>query len=100
MVQEGRMNEDGKRFTEAIRIANIPTLIPVLVMLTGDERWLEPPYAPERNRGLDDNATGGLPDDVQDELRAAALDALLAWRAGRPLAIPDPSDALLVRMLG
>jgi 4-hydroxyacetophenone monooxygenase len=91
---------DAERLAEAIRIANIPVLIPVLVTLTGELRWLEPPYAPERNRGLDDNPTGGLPEPVQEEIRAAALDALRAWMAGRPPAIPEPSDELLVRMLG
>ena len=47
----------------AIAIANIPTLVPVLVQLTGDERWLEDPYRPRRQRGLGDNDDGGLPED-------------------------------------
>ncbi len=88
-----------QRFRDAIAIANIPTLIPVLVQLTGDQRWLEDPYRPERNRGLDDNPSGGLPEPVQEEIRAAALDAILAWRAGTPVAVERPSDKQLVRML-
>lgn len=88
-----------QRFREAIEIANIPTLIPVLVQLTGDERWLEDPYRPDRNRGLDDNPTGGLPESIQDEIRAAALDAILAWRTGTPITLERPRDEQLVRML-
>jgi 4-hydroxyacetophenone monooxygenase len=91
--------EDNARFREGVAHANVPTLLPVLVQLTGDVSWLEDPYRPVRSRGVDDNPTGGLSEPIQDEIRAAALDAILAWRAGRPVALPDPSDELLVRML-
>ncbi|WP_372022345.1 NAD(P)/FAD-dependent oxidoreductase (plasmid) [Tistrella mobilis] len=94
----GDIDQDAA-FRAAVAIANIPTLLMVLVQLTGDTRWLEPPYAPERGRGLDDNDDGGLPEDVQAEIRVAATEAILAWRAGRPVAMPHPDDDLLVRML-
>jgi 4-hydroxyacetophenone monooxygenase len=90
---------DEARFREAVALANVPTLIPLLVQMTGDLRWLEEPYRPRRNRGMGDNPTGGLPEPVQEEIRSAALDAILAWRAVEPLAIPDPPNDLLVRML-
>jgi 4-hydroxyacetophenone monooxygenase len=63
--------------TDALREANIPTLLMVLVHLTGDDRWLEAPYAPRHAIGLDDNDSGGLPDAIQSEIRAAARDAVL-----------------------
>ena len=88
-----------ERWREAIEHANIPTLIPVLVQLTGELKWLDDPYRPTRTRGLGDNDTGGLTDHIQKEIRAAALDALSAWRAGKPMAIPMPSDELLVEMM-
>ncbi len=88
-----------QRFAEAIAIANIPTLLMVLVQLTGELRWLEEPYRPHRGRGVNDNDTGGLPQPIQAEIRAAALDAILAWRAGRPAAIPAPSTQLRRTML-
>ena len=50
------------RLREAVAVANIPSLIPVLVQLTGDERWLEDPYRPTRGRGLNDHDDGGLPE--------------------------------------
>lgn len=91
--------DDRTRWQEAVDIANVPTLLMVLVHLTGDRRWLHDPYRPTRTRGLDDNDTGGLPEDVQDEIRAAALDAIVAWDAGAPVAIDAPSPELLLEMM-
>src|SRR4051794_8437726 len=75
---------DEARFADAVAVANIPTLLMVLVQLTGDPRWLHDPYRPVRPRGMGDNDSGGMPDAVQQEIRDAALAAILAWRAGRP----------------
>ncbi|MET9328110.1 FAD-dependent oxidoreductase [Tsukamurella sp. NPDC003166] len=83
----------------AVADANIPTLLMVLVQMTGDEKWLHAPYRPARGKGLSENDTGGLREDVQDEIRSAALEAIIAWHAGRPVAIPEPDDELLTRML-
>ena len=96
-ASEGRA--DDQQFAEAVAIANLPTLMMVLVQLTGELHWLEEPYRPSRARGMGDNDTGGLPESVQAELRKAALEAILAWRAGRPVAIPEPSPELRIRML-
>ena len=80
----------------ALDAANVPCLTMCLVQLTGDLRWLEPPYAPTRARGLDDHDTGGLPDEVQDEIRDALAEVL---EAGAPPALPAPRGELLLRML-
>lgn len=83
----------------ALREANIPTLQMVLVQLTGDERWLRPPFEMTRSRGVDDNDTGGLPEEIQDEIRRGAHEAIVAWREGRPVAMPRvPEDKLLQMM--
>ena len=84
---------------EGVALANIPTLLMVLVQLTGELRWLEPPYRPRPAGGMSDNDTGRLSDEVQAEIRDAALEAIIAWQQGRPVAIPEPSPELLVRML-
>jgi 4-hydroxyacetophenone monooxygenase len=60
--------DEAQRFAEAIAIANVPTLLMVLVQLTGDLRWLEEPYRPSRARGMGDNDTGGLPSVPQRHL--------------------------------
>ncbi len=91
--------EEEHRFGEAVAFANIPTLLMVLVQLTGELRWLDEPYRPKRPRGMNDNDNGGLPEAVQAEIRAAALKAILEWRAGKPIAIPEPSTELRLKML-
>jgi 4-hydroxyacetophenone monooxygenase len=96
----GPEDETGEaRLRAALELANIPILLPVLVQMTGDDRWVTAPYLPERNRGLDDNPSGGLSAELQAEIREAALRAILAWQAGAPIAEPHPAPALMVRML-
>ena len=90
---------DRETLSEAIAQANVPVLALVLVHLTGDRRWIEAPYAPERTRGLDENTSGGLPEAIQHEVREAAEEAIAAWLAGATPATPDPPHALLVEML-
>ena len=80
-------------------MANIPTLLLVLVQLTGDRAWIEEPYQPTRGRGLSDNDTGGLSNELQLRVRAAALEAVLAWSAGTPPVMAEPSPELLVEMM-
>lgn len=98
-MSPGLTDQDSAQFKEAVALANIPTLLMTLVQMSGEGRWLEPPYRPGRSVGMGDNDTGGLPENIQQEIRDAALAAILAWRAGTPLAIPDPSPDMLVDML-
>jgi 4-hydroxyacetophenone monooxygenase len=90
---------DRERLEAALRKANIPTLLMVLTHLTGDERWLQSPYRPTRPRGLDPHDSGGLPDDVCEQIRAATLDAVVGWAEGKPVALPAPDAPLLQHML-
>ena len=93
------LDPDEQIFADAIEVANIPTLLMVIVQLTGELEWLEAPYTPKRQPGLGDNDSGGLDPQHQREVREAALEAILAWRAGRAVAIPEPDEELIVRML-
>jgi 4-hydroxyacetophenone monooxygenase len=86
------------RLRAAVLVANIPTLLMVLIQLTGELSWLEARYLPRPAKGLDDNDSGGLPPEVQAEIRDAAIRAISDWQAGRPVAIPRPSTELLVTM--
>lgn len=90
---------DEARIRSGVAVANIPTLLMVLVQLTGDQRWLRTPYLPSGPRGLSDNDTAGLDAALQAEVRAAAIDAILAWGAGAPVAIPQPAPDTVVEML-
>jgi len=83
----------------AISVANVPILLMVLVQLTGDMRWLEQPYVPSRTIGMDDNDDAGFSPELQAEVRAAAADAIIQWRRDGVVAIAQPDEALIVRML-
>jgi 4-hydroxyacetophenone monooxygenase len=89
----------GDDLDAAVEAANLPTLVMVLVQLTGDLRWLDEPYRPTMPRGLDDHDTGGLPEDRQQEVRLAARAAIAAWLGGAPVVLPDPDVDLITRML-
>ncbi|MVW72812.1 NAD(P)/FAD-dependent oxidoreductase [Bordetella sp. 15P40C-2] len=84
---------------QSLRSANVPTLLMVLIHLTGDRKWLSQQYQCTRIAGLDDNDTGGLPDARQAEIRNAAWRAILDWKSGAPAALPAPAPADLVQML-
>lgn len=83
----------------ALPQANVPTLLMVLLHLTGEPRWLDDRYQCSRIHGLDDNDSGGLPEPLQREVREAAREAILQWKRGRPAVHPSPAPAELVQML-
>lgn len=89
---------DEARTREALQDANLPTLVMVLHQLTGEERWLQEPFAPSLTKGLTDNQSGGMSAEIQQVVRDEAVEALRAWHEGRPVAVPHPSLELLVRM--
>ena len=57
----------------AIAEGDIRVLLMVLVHMTGDMRWLEPPYKPRRDVRLIPDPDAGVPKEIQDEIRAAVL---------------------------
>jgi 4-hydroxyacetophenone monooxygenase len=87
------------RLRGALAIANVPTLLMLLVNMTGDLHWIEEPFLTTRPEGMDDNDSGGLSEELQAQVRAAALDAIAEWMDGKPFAIDDPSEDLLTQML-
>lgn len=102
-MMRGSGEIDSEELRAAVDIANIPTLIPVLVTLTGDDSWLAERYRPIRRRGIEnslgDNDDAGLPPEVQAEIRDAAFDAITGWLdAGRPAPV-KPAEGMLSRVL-
>ena len=53
---------------------DIRCLLMVLVHMTGDEKWLAPPYLPKRDIRLIPDPEAGVPGDIQDEIRAAVVE--------------------------
>jgi 4-hydroxyacetophenone monooxygenase len=90
---------DDDQLQAALETAHIPTLLMVLAHYTIDDRWLEPPYTPERSRGLEANDSGGLPPDVQADIRRHAFAVIRDWRDGKIANPPPPSPDRLITML-
>src|SRR3954467_14023947 len=83
--------------SSAIAEGDIRVLLMVLVHMTGDERWLEPPYKPKRDVRLIPDPEAGVPKEVQDEIRAAVLKL---YENGHPTpAITDPGNELMLKMM-
>jgi 4-hydroxyacetophenone monooxygenase len=83
--------------SSAIAEGDIRVLLMVLVHMTGDERWLEPPYRPKRDVRLIPDPEAGVPKEIQDEIRAAIL-KLFADGEPKPV-ITDPGDELMLKMM-
>ncbi|MEE2033029.1 flavin-containing monooxygenase [Rhodococcus chondri] len=93
------LSADDAQLQTALTQANLPTLLLVLAHVTRDPKWLEEPYRPTRTLALHDNDTGGLPDNVQQEIRAAAFDTLRALRDGNLELPAPPQDDDVIKML-
>ena len=83
--------------SSAIAEGDIRVLLMVLVHMTGNERWLQPPYKPKRDVSLIPDPEAGVPKEIQDEIRAAVL-KLFVDGEPRP-AITDPGDELMLTMM-
>ncbi|MDV7353254.1 FAD-dependent oxidoreductase [Rhodococcus oxybenzonivorans] len=83
----------------AVSIANVPALLMVVYQMTGHEKWLEQPYRPTRGKGLGDHDSGGLTEEIQEEIRQAAVQAILDFQAGVKPAIEAPTAEQTVRMI-
>jgi 4-hydroxyacetophenone monooxygenase len=97
-VSEIRTYIDPEVLRDALLVANIPTLVPLLVQLSGDPKWLADPYRPTRARGTDDHDSGGLPEEIQQEIREKVAEGVLSWAAGKPIAVPAPTGAQLLEL--
>jgi len=81
----------------AIAEGDIRVLLMVLVHMTGDMKWLQPPYQPRRDVRLIPDPEAGMPKRIQDEIRATVLQL---FADGEPTpAISDPGDDLMLRMM-
>lgn len=85
--------------TEAVSEAAVPALLMMVFQFTGDRRWLEERYRPTRGKGINNHESGGLPEDIQQEIRAGAVDALLRMQSGEPAAIPELSPDQAVELV-
>jgi 4-hydroxyacetophenone monooxygenase len=84
---------------EITESANLPTLLMLIYQVSGDSRWLQPPYCPTRSRGLGDHDDGGFSPPIRDEIRSAGAAALFDLQSGQAPAILLPTADQTSRML-
>ena len=83
----------------ALDQASVPTLLLCLAQVTEDPRWFEERYRPRRDTSLFADESGGLPEDVQDEIRAAVVEMMRALDAGELVVPPPPDEATMVELM-
>lgn len=88
---------DRDELAAALPDADLRVLLMCLFQVTGDRRWLSPPFRPERDVRLIADEDAGLPREVGDDVRAAAVELFTAGPI--EAAIDDPGDELMVEMM-
>ena len=91
------ITDDDATIASMLADLSVPTLALSMVHLTGDPSWIRGEIRP---LGLFLNEIQGfLPEDQKAEIRARALDAIIAFRDGGCVLPPPPSEALLEEMM-
>ena len=67
---------DRDKLVDALADADLRVLLMCLFHVTGDRRWLADPYRPRRDVKLIADEQAGLPPEIADEIRAAAVGVL------------------------
>lgn len=88
---------DDGALVEAVQAANLPTLLMVMVHLSGDASWLR--RAPRFKRASQQRMAGGVDDAAARELRAQALEILRSFRDGTRELPPIPAREVLHEMM-
>jgi len=83
-------------FRRNIEAGDVRTLLMVLVQMTGDLSWLEPPYRPKRDVRLLPARDAGLSKEVRSEIQNALLNFI---RSGEEPKLPDPDEETLHKMM-
>ncbi|MBI3677415.1 MAG: NAD(P)/FAD-dependent oxidoreductase [Proteobacteria bacterium] len=95
-AHDTRKLEKSDTIEEALKDAHIPSLMMVLVHLTGDTSHLTPDVKPVYDFWGD--GQGGIAPEKQAKIRAAVKDAFDAFLDGKKLP-PPPSDATMRKMM-
>src|SRR4051812_22096961 len=88
---------DSERLRAALAEADLPVLLMVLVHVTGERRFIDPPLRPRRDMQIFADESGGFPEDLQAEIRAEALKILSAVEPRE--VFPEPAPELIEEMM-
>lgn len=89
---------DSAELREALEMGHMQVLIAVLLHLSDDQKWWDERYRPRRTRGLEDNRDGGLPEEVQAEIRDAVFRLVVVDPVGVSDRRRELTDAELTRI--
>src|SRR5262245_24032395 len=95
-MTEAENSKDRKALEEALKVAHIPSLMMVLVHLTGDASHLK--TAPKLVYEIMGDGQGSLPESYRAEIRKKVADAMEAHWAGKPLTA-NPGEATVQQMM-
>jgi 4-hydroxyacetophenone monooxygenase len=84
---------------ECLATASVPLLLMCLAQITGEARWLQPPFSPQRDRRLFHDESGGLPQEVQEQVRRAMADVLDQLHRGERRLPCGVEEAQLAEMM-
>jgi 4-hydroxyacetophenone monooxygenase len=91
------ITDDDATIAAMLEDVSVPTLALSMVHLTGDPSWIRGPIRP---LGLFLNEIQGfLPEEQKAEVRARALQAIVAYRDGGCVLPPPPDEALIREMM-
>ncbi|OBC17526.1 hypothetical protein A5784_24180 [Mycobacterium sp. 852013-50091_SCH5140682] len=90
------MTLDAKTAHQAVSNADLRALLMMVFHYTGDRYWLSERFRPVRDIRLIAPEDAGLAEEIQDEIRAAAVAALTSVASP---AVDEPDDALLLEMM-
>ena len=93
------MSLDDVTMKEALQGASIPTLMACLAHITGERRWIEHPFLPKRDIALFADPSGGLPPEVQAQVRDGMAQVLSELADGRRQLAPQPDDAMMLDIM-
>jgi 4-hydroxyacetophenone monooxygenase len=89
---------DTDELDAALADADLRVLLMCLYHVSGDHRWLEPPFQPARDVRLIADERAGFDDEVADRIGQAARELLTGDEPIRP-AVVDPGDELMLEMM-
>ncbi|MEU6643540.1 NAD(P)/FAD-dependent oxidoreductase [Saccharomonospora sp. NPDC046836] len=89
--------DTGAEIRAAVDRAAVPVLLMLLYQMSGDDRWLDERYRPTPFKGVAPRMSGGLPDEVQAEIRQAAVPVIAALLAGQEPCVAFETDDEMAR---
>ena len=84
---------------DCLAAASVPLLVMCLAQITGDSRWLRPPFKPQQDRRLFHDESGGLAPEIQHEVRNAMAEVLDQLERGERRLPGEVDEARLTEMM-